>query len=182
MYEAIWLCIGVHVEEKKLENLDAESPEAYTLTLRNSDSICEVIGVKYLAHSTRCIVRAQYIWAIIIIVQSLKRSWGRARLTVFNWVSFLSHRQTPDECSPVGRSVLGYNPLSDGPWSTCTQHSSHPSEACSDQSEVASEQQRKSGFSVLTGTKGLRPRAVKDWRSTFDKHCYEGGKRKSFQF
>lgn len=60
MYYATWLQIRIRVGEKKLElYVEAEPPEAYTVTLRNSDSVCEVICVMYLAHSTRCTVNAQ---------------------------------------------------------------------------------------------------------------------------
>lgn len=41
---------------------------------------CKVMCVRYLAHSTGCIVSAQYTRAVIIIVQGLQRSWGRARV------------------------------------------------------------------------------------------------------
>lgn len=39
---------------------------------------CKVMCIRYLAHNTRCIVSAQYIWAAIIIVQGLQRSCGWA--------------------------------------------------------------------------------------------------------
>ena len=52
----------MHVEEEKLEHcVGAESQEAYAVTLKNSDSFCEVTCVRYLAHSTKYIVSAQYI-------------------------------------------------------------------------------------------------------------------------
>lgn len=62
MYYAIRLQIRVYVEEKILEPyVEDESPEVYTVTLGNSDLIHETISVRYLAHSTRYIVSAQYI-------------------------------------------------------------------------------------------------------------------------
>lgn len=46
MYCAIRLQIRVYIEEKELEPyVEAESLEASTVTLRNSDSVCEVICV-----------------------------------------------------------------------------------------------------------------------------------------
>lgn len=56
----MWLPIRVPVEEKKVERyVGAESRETYTVTLGNSDSVCEVMHVRHLAHRTGCTVSAQ---------------------------------------------------------------------------------------------------------------------------
>lgn len=90
MYYAIGLQIRVYIEEKELEPyVEAESLEASTVTLGNSDLVCEVVCV---AHGTKDTLSVLQIGAIIIITRVLRRSCGRARLMVLNLVSFLCQR------------------------------------------------------------------------------------------
>lgn len=57
---AVWLPIRAHAEEKKVEPyVGAESRETYIVTLGNSDSVCEVMHVRHLAHRTGCTLSAQ---------------------------------------------------------------------------------------------------------------------------
>lgn len=94
---------------------------------------CKVMCVRYLAHSTRYIVSAQYIWAAIIIIQGLQRSCGWARVDglLDNQFSVLSILYIDSRWVFFkGYVHIGSNPLSDGPWPISTPQSSHPWEAC----------------------------------------------------
>ena len=130
---AIWLQIRVPVEEEKLEwamlELNHGKPTLSHLVIQiRFERPCML---RHLAHRPGCTVSAQYVWGINVTVQGLSRRLAEQGLMV-SWEAslvsfFLTHMWAPAECSPIDRPVLGCSPLSGGPWTISTQHTSYPS-------------------------------------------------------